>query len=1816
MSSSHAIQVLQLEVAAGPSAQARQLPERVSRACQHWLPRLLAEELSRYCPPEMRWQLPQLTLELPPIADHQLETELPILIRVALRRALEQLPTGPAPTHAAAAATPPSLEVLAYFLLHGRLPWQANRAGVSVQAIFQDALTQHAAAFRQLVLRLGQAAAVRQRLAWQLSTHQLEQLITLLEPTQAPFLRAYLLTTLAAHRRRRLVPVTEPVLRTVLHELILVDLLAHSGSVFNRRAFIERQIRQLAARYNMAFPELLRQLATVNIPLPFAASSSLPALIRSLYQTAAAHSGHQDKFTALVAGMPTSVIFPRDTAADVAASFGWKFREPSSAHRQPGQFTPTRLLTNLTLGSGHGHPLTTPGLISPDSGTAMPGQEPASAPLTSSAAQEALRYFLRHAALPPAYANLTLDQLVAILAEVLDRGWGVAGPLLQSAKPHAAQVLARHFPEALRWQVLRQATAGQARACTAVLEEACQTTRRAGTAGDGAYLLWKAALTYVLSEEHKPFSSPAFRHWLGQQLAGQQLAGQQLAGQQLAGQHPPGLVPFRATQAPVDLISAAVLPVECLSWQQCQDMLRHLLLGGPLPAWQSKGFPLSATSVLLHLLQTQPQPVWQWLRQQPPTVAMLQRLVQLTNGADLDALLASPRPGRNTGRSSRTHHAFSALRPLLSGTTENSALHGFLRAAHLATSLGYSNGSNDWFLRQLARQYQVPWRALLRRIAGGAAQYPKLRRLPVVDAFLNLHRQAFTLESAPFFGLAPLASGSENRPEFNRAAAYPHLAKPLSASFSSKSSHFSGWHSSWTDSERAAGNRSSAAGPDVGVHEAGQATSSWPADEAARLRPAVYGAYAPTGGTHLNQSSALTPLLAGNTGPGRIGVAKQIPPATRSANPTGRAAIRPNELSAAGYQATQSPSSSSGTSNLTLLMEAAGRPNVKQLTRYFAPASLPPSGIPAALRGCWPTPPHPTFNNWPTPADTATAPRFSAAQLQDLRLTGQRTILWHYLRSGTRPGWSSAVSVQELSRWLEQLSQRDPQTVRQFLQEASSPALWQRAALLLSLPMLGQLLAGRPGRTHRSAPALAALDSRTTSGSFALPGRWLLFLRAAYLAFHLQARYQPAANRWRATRQLAASYGLPWQATRQKLRRLFARHPLLLTDAFFSGWAAADTRVATAQAAAARTAATAQPSIRKASPTVQTHPAALVSSLLASGLANPPYPAHFAPATDQTAPATPLQQLPTGAAARDLVFHLLLQQQLPWWAPATVTDDQRRQLLQQVAHYYRGELQALVRTHGQAAGFRKMLVHLAGFSLLAQLIPSAAGPQAPGAVLPALKQLDRMLPHGSAGNSPILHFLKDAFRAQAVSSRTIQPAALLREIRQSAAAAGVAWGAVLGRVAEWGRQLPALVQLPFFAALLNAHFTRQHQSHHRPLAARRPPSTVPDLTSAAAERAYQLLTQYLHTGRLSTSGSPGTSFSKVYPLAGTPAADLPADVWLPLLHARSQALLQQIRPLLTVATMRTRLLASLSEPVFWQLLRRLYPAQYRAAAAVAADWQLLARQGLVRLSAPALFDVILTVMQATPAASWRSELLMRALLTAEEHLWPRPTPAALSRAALLGRETARRGLVLRSPLAAFFTLQQLASTPAGKAPTPSTPIPFTTVEERPLETVYIQNAGLVLLWPFLAMLFERLGYLDGPEFRSEATRQQAALLLQFLATGSTEAHEHELPLNKLLCGVPQPRPLPRELPLTEADQATGESLLKAVIARWEILKNTSVAGLRETFLLRSGKLEWLPERINLTVETKTLDILMDSRPWSISIVKLPWMPEPLYVTWR
>jgi hypothetical protein len=165
------------------------------------------------------------------------------------------------------------------------------------------------------------------------------------------------------------------------------------------------------------------------------------------------------------------------------------------------------------------------------------------------------------------------------------------------------------------------------------------------------------------------------------------------------------------------------------------------------------------------------------------------------------------------------------------------------------------------------------------------------------------------------------------------------------------------------------------------------------------------------------------------------------------------------------------------------------------------------------------------------------------------------------------------------------------------------------------------------------------------------------------------------------------------------------------------------------------------------------------------------------------------------------------------------------------------------------------------------------------------------------------------------------------------------------------------------------------------------------------------------------------------------------------------------------------------------------------------------------------------------------------------------------------------------------------------------------------ETLYIKSSGIVIVHYFLSPYFNDLDLLADGKFKDDTARQRAVLLLYYLATGKSKAAEFDLTLPKILCGYPMEETLPATLILTKKEKTESRNLLEAVINHWSPLKNTSIKGLRNTFFERDGKLTKKENGWQLTVEQKTIDVLLGKLPWGYSTIRLPWMQEILNVDW-
>ncbi|WP_343696928.1 contractile injection system tape measure protein [Flavobacterium sp.] len=163
--------------------------------------------------------------------------------------------------------------------------------------------------------------------------------------------------------------------------------------------------------------------------------------------------------------------------------------------------------------------------------------------------------------------------------------------------------------------------------------------------------------------------------------------------------------------------------------------------------------------------------------------------------------------------------------------------------------------------------------------------------------------------------------------------------------------------------------------------------------------------------------------------------------------------------------------------------------------------------------------------------------------------------------------------------------------------------------------------------------------------------------------------------------------------------------------------------------------------------------------------------------------------------------------------------------------------------------------------------------------------------------------------------------------------------------------------------------------------------------------------------------------------------------------------------------------------------------------------------------------------------------------------------------------------------------------------------------------LYVQNAGLVLIHPFMKFLFENCKLLNKDD-NTINNPEVAAHLLHYIATGQEQDYENTMAFEKFLCNIPIAQPIERNIVLSEEMKKEAAAMLQAVLSNWDIMKTSSAELLQNEFLQRPGKLNVNgDESPVILIERKTQDVLLDKLSWNLSIVKLAWKKRIIYVNW-
>lgn len=168
------------------------------------------------------------------------------------------------------------------------------------------------------------------------------------------------------------------------------------------------------------------------------------------------------------------------------------------------------------------------------------------------------------------------------------------------------------------------------------------------------------------------------------------------------------------------------------------------------------------------------------------------------------------------------------------------------------------------------------------------------------------------------------------------------------------------------------------------------------------------------------------------------------------------------------------------------------------------------------------------------------------------------------------------------------------------------------------------------------------------------------------------------------------------------------------------------------------------------------------------------------------------------------------------------------------------------------------------------------------------------------------------------------------------------------------------------------------------------------------------------------------------------------------------------------------------------------------------------------------------------------------------------------------------------------------------------------------ERLHIEDAGLVLLHPFLTAFFDTLKMLDSEkkQFVSISMQERACHLLKYMTGYRGPHYGHLLTLEKMMCGLPFTYPISKDFKILPEEEQEINNLLSAVCQHWKPLKGSTTESLQRSFILRHGTLEYADSAWIVRVEGNAIDILLEDLPWEISTILFAWLEPMIFVEWQ
>ncbi len=231
-----------------------------------FLPREANAIFDKICPNNQTWTIPYLEIDLGPISQDDLKTDLAPQFAKAMYDALETLireKKNDKKCFRIQHQKVTDIEIFKSFLTKGYFPWNFSAHSKSLDQLIFELLEESPKETVHMLREIGQKEVVRKRLAFQLSALNRKLILRALEPNDHEFIIEFVTTLNLVQKKTNLVNDDQRRFKEHVWYWVFNYLLLDRGTLFNKIAFATLNLQQLASHYNIDYQLLLDEITKV-----------------------------------------------------------------------------------------------------------------------------------------------------------------------------------------------------------------------------------------------------------------------------------------------------------------------------------------------------------------------------------------------------------------------------------------------------------------------------------------------------------------------------------------------------------------------------------------------------------------------------------------------------------------------------------------------------------------------------------------------------------------------------------------------------------------------------------------------------------------------------------------------------------------------------------------------------------------------------------------------------------------------------------------------------------------------------------------------------------------------------------------------------------------------------------------------------------------------------------------------------------------------------------------------------------------------------------------------------------------------------------------------------------------------------------------------------------------------------------------------------------------------------------------------------------------------------------------------------------------